>query len=275
MRTGIVLEGGGMRGVYTAGVLEAFMEQGFLADELVGVSAGASNGVSYVAGQKGRCLRTNLDYAGDKRYAGLSSWRKTGSFFGMDFIFGEIPDRLDPFDWQAFYSSRCGYEAGVTDLASGKAVFFGKESLAPGCELLRASCSMPLFSPVVHWNGRDYLDGGVAAPIPARRALELGCERLVVVLTRPRGYRKPPQKGMAALARYYRQYPALVAAMGVRHQVYNEQLDFVARLEDEGKAVVVAPAAALELGRFEQSREKLAAAGRQGFADGLAALEKL
>lgn len=275
MKTTLVCEGGGMRGVYTAGVLQAFMEGGFLADELVGVSAGASNGVSYVSGQLGRGCRTNVDYAGDKRYVSVQSYLRTGSVFGMDFIFGEIPEKLDPFDYDAFYASSCGFYAGATDVHTGKAVFFGKEEVTHGLEVIRASCSMPLFSPMVEYKGGLYLDGGVADPIPIDWALENGADRLVVVLTQARGYRKKAQSMRAVYHAMYRKYPKLVQAMDLRHLKYNHTLERVARLEQSGKAIVVAPPQKLAVDRFGKDRDKLEAAYGVGMACGQAALEKL
>ncbi|MFV0414217.1 MAG: patatin family protein [Oscillospiraceae bacterium] len=272
MKTAIVCEGGGMRGSYTAGVLQAFMEQGFGADELVGVSAGASNGVSYVSGQQQRGYRTNVDYAGDKRYAGLGNYLRTGSFFGMDFIFGEIPNRLDPFDYEAFAASPCLFFAGATDVETGRPFFFAKQQLTRECAILKASCSIPCLSPIVEIEGKKYLDGGVAAPIPIEKALADGCERLVVVLTRHRGYVKKPQGFKAVYHQMYRRYPNLVKALDMRHLVYNHTLQKLWRLEAEGKAVVVAPKEPLLVDRFGKNREALAEAYRQGLQDGLAAL---
>lgn len=275
MKTAIVCEGGGMRGVFTAGVLQAFLEADYKADELVGVSAGASNGVSYVSGQSGRGYRTNVDYAGDKRYASLQSYRKTGSFFGMDFIFGEIPRQLDPFDYAAFAASPVDFYAGATSVDTGRAVFFGKEYITGELHALRASCSIPLLSPMVQIDGRLYLDGGVAAPIPIDKAINDGCERLVVVLTRPRGYQKKPQGQRLLYHTAYRKFPNMVKAMDMRHLIYNHTLQRLQRLEEQGKAVVVAPPAALEVDRFGKDKQKLMAAYDMGVGCGQAALERI
>lgn len=272
MKTGIVCEGGGMRGSYTAGVLQAFMDGGFAADVLVGVSAGASNGVSYVSGQAGRGMRTNINYAGDKRYASWQSFVRTGSFFGMDYIFGEIPDNLDPFDFEAFHASRTNFFAGATDIHTGKAVFFGKEDIGPGLVALRASCSLPALSKIVPFKGGEYLDGGVATPIPFEKALEEGCDKLVVVLTQPRGYRKKAQGGRAVYHALYRKYPNLVKAIDMRHLVYNHALQKLRKLEQEGKAIVVAPRQALGVDRFGKDAEKLREAYELGLGDGADAL---
>ncbi|MDL2219403.1 patatin family protein [Ruminococcaceae bacterium OttesenSCG-928-O06] len=275
MKTAIVCEGGGMRGVYTSGVLQAFMEGGFVADELVGVSAGASNGASYVSGQKGRGYRTNVDYAADPRYCSVGNFLKTGSIFGMDYIFTEIADVLDPFDFEAFHAAPCGFWAGATDVATGKATFFGKDHISQGLMAIRASCSLPMLSHMVEIDGRLYLDGGIADPIPIDKALADGCERLVVVLTRERGYRKTPQSFRPVYRQMYRQWPAFVQAMQLRHLTYNHTLERLWRLEEAGQAIVIAPAAPLGVDRFGKDKEKLVNAYYTGLADGQQALTLL
>ena len=264
-----------MRGVYTAGVLQAFMQEGFLADLLVGVSAGASNGVSYVSHQLGRGYRTNVDYAGDARYLSFDNLRKTGSVFGFNFIFDDISDHLDPFDFSAFQASSCNFYAGALDINSGKTVYFGKEDITPGFHAIRASCSMPLLSQIATYGGHQLLDGGLGAPIPIDKALEEGCDRLVVVLTRERGYRKKPMGLRALYKAKYHAYPNLLRAIRLRHLVYNHTLNRLFSLEAEGKAILVAPAQPLAVGRFGQDKDKLISAYQTGHADGLQALPKL
>lgn len=264
-----------MRGVYTSGVLQAFLDNGFVADELVGVSAGASNGISYVSAQSGRGLRTNIDYLGDKRYLSFRNYIKTRSFFGMDFLFGEIPEKLDPFDYDTFMASPCGYFAGATDVMTGKAVYFGKQDIQPGLAVIRASCSIPILSPMVEYKGGRYLDGGVAAPIPIEKALEDGCERIIVILTRHRGYIKKPDSMQKLYKFHFRHYPAMEEALRNRYLVYNQTLQQIARLEKEGRALVVAPEAPLPVDRFAQDKDKLVAAYDIGYAGGSQLLKKL
>ena len=268
MKTGLVLEGGGMRGLYTVGVLDWFMEQDFLPDYIIGVSAGADNAISYISGQRGRGYRVTMDYLGDKRYISLSNFIRTKSVFGMDFVFDEVPKRLDPFDYQAFLDAPCEFFAGVTDVRTGKPVYFGKQpTIEEEGMVLRASSSIPMFSPMVEFQGGLYLDGGTADPIPVRRAMEDGCDRLIVVLTRDRLYEKK-QEGLRRLySRKFREYPAMVQLLDTRHQLYNETRRFLFRLEEEGRAVVIAPRAPLEISRFEKKREPLDKVFRQGFRD--------
>ncbi len=276
MKIGIVCEGGGMRGSYTAGVLQTFIDNNFVADELVGVSAGASNGSSYVSWQSERGYRTNIDYAGDKRYASISNFLSTGSVFGMDFIFGEIPQILDPFDYEAFWASPIAFYAGVTDVETGKAIFFDKTEIQPpNYTLLRASCSMPVFSPIVTYKGKKYLDGGVSAPIPIDKALDDGCDKLVIILTRPRDYRKTAQSGRFIYKTIYRHYPGLIKAIAMRHLIYNDTLERIASLEEQGQALVIAPVEALTVDRFGNDKEKLILSYQQGIKAGLSALPQI
>lgn len=258
MKIGLVLEGGGMRGLYTAGVLDTFSQQQFLPDYVIGVSAGACNGVSYVSGQRGRNYRINTDYLGDKRYISLSNYLRTRSLFGMDFIFGEVPETLDPFDYPAFLAAPCAFITGVTDVQTGKPVYFPKQpDMKSQCRLLRASSSIPLFSPMVNLQGRAYLDGGTSDPIPVRQALADGCDRVIVVLTRHRGYQKPPTSHRPVYRHAFRYYPAMVRLLDHRHQVYNDTLAYLKLLEKSGKAMVIAPSEPLTISRFEKHKEAL------------------
>ena len=258
MKTGLVLEGGGMRGLYTVGVLDWFMEQHFMADYVIGVSAGAGNGSSYVSGQRGRAYRVDVDYLGDKRYISLSNFLKTRSVFGMDFIFDEVPRRLDPFDYDDFLRSPCEFVAGVTDVSTGQPVYFGKQpTIEEECRILRASSAIPMFSPIVVINGSRYLDGGTADPIPVRKALADGCDKVVVVLTRDRSYVKDQEKHRRLYCRKFREDPAMIRLLDTRHELYNETRRFVFDLEKKGRAVVIAPSEPLTISRFEKRREAL------------------
>lgn len=267
VKIGLVLEGGGMRGLYTGGVLDALTDEKLLADYVVGVSAGACNGVSYVSGQRGRNLRINTVRVQDKRYVGLRNFIKTGSLFGMDFIFDEIPNRLEPFDYAAFQASPMEFEAGVSDVETGLPAYFGKEDIRDHSIVLRASSSIPCFAPMVRYKGRDYLDGGASDPIPVRRALEQGCGRVVVVLTRERGFVKSPEPARRLYARKYRRYPGVVRMLDRRHTVYNQTLDYLRELEKEGRALVIAPEKPLGIGRYEKHVDKLRAAYDLGYTD--------
>ncbi len=268
-QTGLVLEGGGMRGVYTSGVHEYLLDQGIHYQYVVGVSAGASNSCTYVARQKGRGRRVNLDYLSDWRYMGLRSLLFKGSYFGLDFLFEDIPNHLDIFDFDTFYKSPGVFRIGATNCITGKVDFFEKSQVTKGMKHLKASCSLPLLSPIVKIDGTPYLDGGIAEPIPVRKALEDGCDHVVVVLTQPAGYRKEASgKGSEHFYKMaFRKYPALVEALLNRHTHYNETLDFVEELERQGKATVIRPDGSLKIHRYEKDTAVLGELFDQGYRD--------
>ena len=239
MKTGLVLEGGGLRGIYTVGVLDVMMEQGLFPDYAVGVSAGAANAVSYLSGQKGRGYRVNMEYLGDKRYMSLSNLIRKRSLFGMDLIFDEIPNSLDVLDYDAIQRSPIEFYTGVTSCEDGRALYFGKEYLTHDCNLLCASASIPILSQPVEIDGIPCVDGGVADPIPVQKALDDGCDQIIAVLTQPRGYRQSPMR--PAYHRMLRRYPRLVQTLDRRHTVYNACLAQLEQLEHCLRAFVIAP----------------------------------
>lgn len=264
-----------MRCAYTVGVLDALMDGHVWTDYVVGVSAGAANGASYVSRQRGRGLRVNVDYLGDPRYVGLRSYVRTGSIFGMDFIYGTIPQTLDPFDFEAFDSAPCEFRVGVTDVDTGEAVYYTKADVGQDLTLLRASSSIPVFSPIVDFRGHRYLDGGVADPIPVEQALRDGCDRLVVVLSRHRDYVKNPEGGAAVYRRVFRKDPAMRTCLDRRHEVYRQSQQRVAELEQAGRALVLAPKQPLDISRFEKRPDRLRAVYDLGLADGQEALPRI
>lgn len=276
-KIGLVLEGGGMRGLYTAGVLDFFLEQDLYFDYVVGVSAGACNATSYISRQKGRNKVVNTAFVNDWRYLSVKSLLINGSLFGLDFLFDEIPNRLVPFDFEAFYRSPVTFKIGTTDCETGKPVYFEKEDLDRKCTVLRASCSLPLVSPIVHYRGYDLLDGGISDPIPIRQAMADGYQKNVVVLTRNQGYQKEPVSfsEQIILKTKYRNYPELINTILKRHDIYNETLKFVDDLEEQGQVVVIRPSRKLEVDRFEKNVEKLLALYSQGYDDAVAVFEKV
>ena len=261
---GLVLEGGGMRGLFTAGVLDAFLDAKLFFSYIVGVSAGVCHGINFVAGQRGRTRDINLDNISDKRYVSLSNLLHTGSMFGMDFIFDEVPNRLYPFDYDAFSRSPAEFVSGVTDVHTGRPRYFGRGSYADINVIARASSSIPVFSPIVRYKGGEYLDGGTSDPIPVGKALADGCGRVVAVLTRDRGFTRQPEKFRRVYRRIYRGYPELARCLDTRHEVYNRARARLAALEKEGRALIVAPPEPVGIGRFERDREKLLALYDQG-----------
>lgn len=274
-KVGIVLEGGGMRGIYTIGVLDHFLDEDIRADYVIGVSAGACHGVSYVSNQRGRSYRVNTNYLDDKRYVSLSNYFKTKSLFGMDFIFDEIPHKLDLFNYESFLESPCEFVTGVTDVPTGKPKYFGKQEINYDSTILRASSSIPVFSPIVEYKGGKYLDGGTSDPIPIRKAIEDGCDKLIVVLTRHRGYVKSPEQFRLAYKRIFRKYPEMIRLLDQRHQIYNETLQYLTKLEQDGKAIVIAPSSPINIGRFEKNKENLDPYYQLGIEDSKKAVSAL
>lgn len=277
MKIGLVLEGGGMRGLYTIGVLDALMEENIWVDYVIGVSAGACNGASYLSRQKGRSLQINSDFIGSKDYLSVQNFIKTGSMFGMKLLFDTIPNQLLPYDYDMAMENPCEFVTGVTDVQTGQAVYFDKSHHKKGkrCRVLEASSAIPGFSPQVKYRGKYYVDGGVTAPIPIEKALEDGCDRVIVVLTRERDFVKPSEPMRPIYKKLYRDNPWMIAALDRRHQVYNKEKALCLQLEQEGRAIVIAPKESLGFSRFEKDKEKLMAgyaAGMQDVADRLEAL---
>ena len=265
LKTGVVLEGGGMRGLFTGGVLDCLMDEKITFDYCIGASAGACNGVSFLSGQRGRNARINLTYATDKRYVSLRNFLKTRSMFGMDFIFQEIPDKLDPFDYAAFQKNPTEFVTVVTDAETGTPFYFNKSEINGNSTVLRASSSIPVFSPVVEYKNGRYLDGGTTDPIPVAKALTDGCNKVVVVLTRDRNYRKQPESMRPIYKHILKKYPAMITALDKRHEVYNNTLDLLKKLEKDGTALVLAPPQEVTLSRFEKSPDKLQNLYQQGY----------
>lgn len=265
-KTALILEGGGMRGVFTSGVLDFFMDQSLSFPAIYAVSAGACNAVSYMAGQRGRNAKINLDYINDKRYLSFSNLLRHRSLFGMDFIFEEIPKSLVPFDYEAFGSSKTDLVCVATDCETGKPHYISNRDPDFHIDAIRASSSLPLLSPIVDYHGKKLLDGGDSDSIPIAKCLDDGYERAVVVLTRPAGYCKQPNKLARLYKTVYRQYPQLAKTAQNRYRMYNRALDQVASLEAAGKVFVFRPDASVPISRFEKSRENLQKLYDNGYA---------
>lgn len=277
IHTGLVLEGGGMRGLYTAGVLDFFLEKDMIFSYVIGVSAGACNATSYISRQKGRNKTVNTAFVDDWRYMSFKSLIKNGSLFGMDFIFDDIPNRIVPFDYETFYRSPVIFKIGVTDCITGKPLYFDKDNLNRNLTVLRASSSLPLLSPIVQFKGYHLLDGGITDPIPVRQAIADGYQKTVIVLTRNKGYQKEPLSNplRLLLEKKYRKYPRFVNAMLNRYKIYNETLDYIDELEQKRQTVVIRPSKKLEVDRFEKNAEKLIALHNQGFEDAATAYDRI
>ncbi len=266
-KLGMVLEGGGMRGVYTAGVLDFFMDRDFYPDGIAGVSAGACHAVSYISKQKGRNYRVNTSYLKGKEYLSLHSLIKNGSLFGMDFIFHKIPEELDPFDYDAYGKANIDFISVCTDMESGQPYYHIIKDPKQDIDYIMASSSLPLLSPPVERNGRKLMDGGVADSIPIDFMRKRGYEKNIVVLTQFGGYRKGKNNLMPIIRYQYKNYPLFVKAMEERHIHYNETLDELARLEKEGSVFIIRPSKPVTISRLEKNLDKLYALYQEGYQD--------
>jgi len=267
---GLVLEGGALRGQYTAGVLDAFLEAGVDFPYVIGVSAGASIACSFVSKQHGRNKTIVETYRNDPRYLSWTNFLTTGSLFGMDFLYGDIPRTLVPFDHTTFEASPTRFITVCTDCESGRAVYYEKEG-EDHLTVLRASASMPFLSPMVTYRGRLLLDGALADSIPWARTVAEGFKKNVVVLTRPLGYRKKAPNPWAARLAYGR-FPKLVEAINHRWKQYNASLEAIEAAERAGTALVLRPSVDLRISRTEKSIAKLNQLYELGRADGKKAL---
>lgn len=255
---GLVLEGGGMRGVYTAGVLDCFYDYSLDFAHITGTSAGACNAVSYISKQRGRNFKIQSTYCTDKRYIDIFGLIKRGSIFGMDFLFDDIPNRLEPFDYDTFKNSETTMTCVTTDCTTGKAYYHDVADMkSSDSEYVKASSSIPLLSKIVEIDGLFLSDGGTADSIPIEYNLKRGIRKNIIVLTRENGYVKEPSKSYKAAKFLCRKYPKLAEAMKNRHIYYNKSVTLVNDLEKMGKAIVIAPKKSLDISRFEHSTENL------------------
>ena len=265
-RTGLVLEGGGMRGIFTVGVLDCFMDHGVRFPYTVGVSAGASNGISYISGQRGRSRFSNIDLLKHYNYIGWRHFLRGRGYIDLDYIFYVYPERYYPFDYDAFFKAPERFEMVVSNCLTGQAEYLeekrDRDRLLSVC---KASCTLPVLCPITYVDGVPMVDGGVCDAIPVRHALEQGCDRLVLVLTRNKGYRKA-DKDFYLPGFIYHQYPALRKQLRTRYRRYNETLDFIERLEREGKAIVIRPEKPLRVGRTGHDPQALADLYDEGYA---------
>lgn len=260
MKTGLILEGGAMRGMFSAGVMDVMMENGILFDGIIGVSAGAAFGVNYKSGQIGRAIRYNAKYCRDKRYCGVVSLLKTGNLFNTEFCYGEVPLKLDVFDFDTYEKDPTAFYVTCTDIESGKPVYHeytGRND--HGFDWIRASASLPLVSQIVEIDGAKLLDGGIADSIPVTYFESIGYTKNVVILTQPQGYRKEKNRVLPLIRMKYRKYPNLVKVLENRHLMYNAELELITKQEQRGKLFVIRPDFPLSVKRAEKDPAKLAA----------------
>ena len=262
--TGLVLEGGTFRPIFSCGVMDALLSENIMLPYCVGVSAGIADAVSYISRQPQRNLEIMQKYRNDKRYMGKSHLRKEKSLFGMDFVFGEIPDKLVPFDWDSFLKYEGQLLVGVTNAETGQAEYKNGKDMDEKFTMLRATCALPMFFPAIELDGKKYYDGGLADPIPVEKALDDGCDKLIIILTQPKGFVKRHERsnkmGAHLLAR---KYPEIKKSILSRPERYNETVKYCEALAKEGKAMIIRPTHPLD--SFESDVRKLEMAYWHGY----------
>lgn len=263
----LVLEGGGMKGMYTAGVLDYFMKKQLIFSHCYGVSAGACHMSNYLSGQMGRSYRVGVNYVNDKRYCGMYSLITTGDIFGVEFSYHKIPTELDPYDYDAFERYPGKAFAVATDIVTGRPEYMELKDMHRDITAVRASSSLPLVSRNVEINGRLYLDGGISDSIPIRKAVSDGASKHVVILTKEVGYRRQPTSNMRLMRLKYRNYPKFLEDMEQRHIAYNETLDYLDELEAQGSVFVIRPQHKSSVGRIEKDAQKLRELYQEGYSD--------
>ena len=278
MKTGLVLEGGAFRTIFSSGACDGLLAADIMPDYCVGVSAGIAYGVSYISKQSGRNLEILTRYANDKRYMGVNNLFRPGNhrcYFGLKFTYDTIPNELIPFDYDTFAAFPGEVEAVVTNMDTGKAEYLTVPKRDDHFELLQATCALPFLFPVYHINGKPYMDGGTADAIPYDRAVEKGCDRIVVILTRERSYIRKTESLQPLIDRCYRKYPKFCDAMRRRADTYNACRGRLFRLEQEGKVLIIAPKCTKGFSRTERDVEKIKALYQDGYQQAVARQEEI
>lgn len=276
MKKGLVMEGGAMRGMFTAGVTDVWMENNIEFDGAIGVSAGAVFGCNYKSKQPGRTIRYNTKYCNDPNYMSIKSLIKTGNIFGVEFAYHDIPERLDPFDVETFKNNPMEFYAVCTDVVSGQPIY-RKIKTGVGDDLLylQGSASMPLVSQIVEVQGRKILDGGISDSIPLKYFESIGYDRNVVILTQPKGFEKEPNNMISMMRVQLKKYPHIIRAMEERHLMYNEELKYIRKKELHNEVLVIRPKKKLPVGHIEKNPEKLWEIYNLGREQGEKYLEKV
>ena len=272
----LILEGGTFRPIFSAGVMDALLDNDIIFPYCIGVSAGITNGVSYISKQKGRNLAVIEQYRNDKRYLGLKNFFSCHSIFGLDFVFNEIPNNLLPFDMDTYQRYSGKILVGVTNAQTGQTEYLDGKDLDENCTILRATCAIPYFSPCIKYKGNEYYDGGICDPIPIRKAIADGNEKHLIVLTRPASYKKTLSKNnILAAKNISKKYPNLKEPLLTRHIAYNETVRFCEDLERQGKALILRPSEEGALKSFEKDINKLKAGYNLGYKTATDNLDKI
>ena len=272
----LVLEGGTFRPIFSCGVMDALLDCDVHFSYVIGVSAGITDGISYVSKQKGRNLEVLRKFRHDKRYIGMRNFFKEKSLFGLKFAYETIPTELVPFDWDAYMSNPAEVKVGVTNAKTGQAEFLDGKKMDRQCTMLKATCALPLVFPAIEIDGQKYYDGGVCDPIPVRQAEADGHSKMLIVLTRPKSYRKTLSKSNKIAARALkRKYPKLVKPLLTRHDFYNKELEYCNQLEKEGRAVILRPSEEAQIESFEKDMDKIEKCYQYGYKLAMENMDKI
>ena len=274
-QAGLVLEGGGMKGIYTAGVLDFFLDKGLEFSSCYGVSAGACHLCSFLSKQRGRAYDISVDYLGDKNYCSISSLLRTGDLFGVKMCYDDIPNRLNPYDYDAFNAYPGRAFAVVTNIETGRPEYLRLREMHRDILAVRASASLPLVSRTVRIDGKPYLDGGLSDSVPIMHSILDGNRKNVVVLTKEVGYRREPAGNLGLIRLRYAKYPKVYELMAGRHVAYNRMLDYLEAQEKNGQAFVSRPQKKSGVGRVEKDKEKLRLLYEEGYQEASESYERL
>ena len=274
MKIGLVLEGGGMRGLYTAGIMDVMMDHGFLPDVVCGTSAGVTFGVNLLSRQRGRVLRYNLNYVGDRRYISLHSWLTSGNMVNKDFAYNLLPMELDPFDNETFMNSNAQFYATITNIRTGKAEYVHIRDTWEQMDVIRASASLPIISQPVEWQGEKYLDGGLADNIPLGQCIKTGCDKIIIVLTHPLDYVR--NDNLVSICRlWYPRRKELLQTIAARNEQYNQRIAEIRQMEQNGQVFVIRPSEYRAVKRLESDKTRLQAMYDLGIEDANEQWQKL
>lgn len=272
----LILEGGTFRPIFSSGVMDALIDQGIEFPYVIGVSAGITDGFSYVSKQRKRNYDILMNHRHDKRYVGMRNYLTDKSLFGLKFAYETIPNELYPFDWETFLNSPTTIKVGVTNVETGECEYLDGKQLDKQCTMLKATCAIPFAFPVIHINGKGYYDGGICDPIPVRKAMEDGHDKMLIVLTRLKGYQKTLSKANVVAARHLKKkYPRLVEPLLTRHELYNETVQYCEQLEKDGKALILRPTLEVQIDSFEKDLQKIERIYQFGYQEAIKHIDEI
>lgn len=272
----LILEGGTFRPIFSSGVMDALLDFGIEFPYVIGVSAGITDGFSYVSKQPKRNYDILMNHRHDKRYVGMRNYLSDRSLFGLKFAYETIPNELYPFDWETFLKNPAEIKVGVTNVQTGQCEYLNGKELDKHCTMLKATCAIPFAFPVIPLDGKEYYDGGICDPIPVRQAQKDGHDKMLIVLTRPQGYQKRLSKAnVLASRRLKKKYPQLVEPLLTRHELYNETLAYCEDLQKAGKAVILRPSEEIQIDSFEKDLQKIDAIYHYGYQETVENIERI